>query len=101
MLLSLLILHIFQIPYPKEIVVQRATLDLVLPNPVKTRAIASAKIKTDKLDAAKLIYLICYGAYTTQTLTGFDTRESNLCKANCNLKWNSFAQKELQTNQAM
>ena len=29
-------------------------LDVVLSNPVKTRAIASAKIKTDKLDALKL-----------------------------------------------
>ena len=29
-------------------------LEVRLPHPVKTRAIASAKIKTDKLDAAKL-----------------------------------------------
>jgi transposase len=33
-------------------------LNVVLSNPVKTRAIASAKIKTDKLDAAKLANLL-------------------------------------------
>jgi transposase len=33
-------------------------LDVVLSNPVKTRAIASAKIKTDKLDAVKLADLL-------------------------------------------
>ena len=30
-------------------------LDLRLSNPIKTRAIASAKIKTDKLDAVKML----------------------------------------------
>src|SRR5215813_11537753 len=33
-------------------------LNVVLSNPVKTRAIASAEIKTDKLDAAKLANLL-------------------------------------------
>ena len=33
-------------------------LDVVLSNPVKTRAIASAKIKTDNLDAVKLADLL-------------------------------------------
>jgi transposase len=33
-------------------------LDVILSNPVKTRAIASAKIKTDKLDAVKLADLL-------------------------------------------
>src|SRR5215813_676151 len=33
-------------------------LNVVLSNPIKTRAIASAKIKTDKLDAAKLANLL-------------------------------------------
>lgn len=33
-------------------------LDVVLSNPIKTRAIASAKIKTDKLDAIKLADLL-------------------------------------------
>lgn len=33
-------------------------LDVRLSNPVKTRAIASAKIKTDKLDAVKLADLL-------------------------------------------
>ena len=33
-------------------------LNVVLSNPVKTRAIASAKIKTDKLDAVKLANLL-------------------------------------------
>jgi len=33
-------------------------LDVQLSNPVKTRAIASAKIKTDKLDAVKLADLL-------------------------------------------
>jgi transposase len=33
-------------------------LSVVLSNPIKTRAIASAKIKTDKLDAAKLANLL-------------------------------------------
>jgi transposase len=33
-------------------------LDVVLSNPIKTRAIASAKIKTDKLDATKLADLL-------------------------------------------
>ena len=32
--------------------------DVVLSNPLKTRAIASAKIKTDKLDAVKLANLL-------------------------------------------
>jgi transposase len=33
-------------------------LDVVLSNPIKTRAVASAKIKTDKLDAVKLAVLL-------------------------------------------
>ena len=33
-------------------------LDVVLSNPIKTRALASAKIKTDKLDAVKLADLL-------------------------------------------
>jgi transposase len=33
-------------------------LDIVLSNPIKTKAIASAKIKTDKLDALKLANLL-------------------------------------------
>jgi len=33
-------------------------LDVRLSNPVKTRAVASAKIKTDKLDAVKLADLL-------------------------------------------
>ena len=32
--------------------------DVVLSNPIKTRAIASAKIRTDKLDAIKLANLL-------------------------------------------
>ncbi len=31
---------------------------MVLPNPVKTRAIASAKLKTDRIDALKLADLL-------------------------------------------
>jgi transposase len=33
-------------------------LDVVLSNPIKTKAIAAAKIKTDKLDALKLADLL-------------------------------------------
>ena len=40
-------------------------LNVVLSNPIKTRAIASAKIKTDKLDAAKLANLL-RGGYITE-----------------------------------
>jgi transposase len=40
-------------------------LDVVLSNPIKTRAIASAKIKTDKLDAIKLADLL-RGGYIAQ-----------------------------------
>jgi hypothetical protein len=40
-------------------------LNVVLSNPVKTRAIASAKIKTDKLDAAKLADLL-RGGYVAE-----------------------------------
>jgi transposase len=41
-------------------------LNVVLSNPVKTRAIASAKIKTDKLDAAKLANLL-RGGYVAES----------------------------------
>ena len=37
---------------------EKRHLNVVLSNPVKTRAIASAKIKTDKLDAVKLANLL-------------------------------------------
>lgn len=37
---------------------EERSFDVVLSNPVKTRAIASAKIKTDKLDAVKLADLL-------------------------------------------
>lgn len=40
-------------------------LDIVLSNPVKTRAIASAKIKTDKVDAVKLADLL-RGGYISE-----------------------------------
>lgn len=40
-------------------------LNVVLSNPVKTRAIASAKIKTDKLDAVKLADLL-RGGYISE-----------------------------------
>jgi transposase len=40
-------------------------LDVVLSNPLKTRAIASAKIKTDKLDAVKLANLLRGGYIAT------------------------------------
>lgn len=40
-------------------------LDVVLSNPVKTRAIASAKIKTDKIDAVKLADLL-RGGYISE-----------------------------------
>jgi transposase len=40
-------------------------LDVRLSNPAKTRAIASAKIKTDKLDAVKLADLL-RGGYITE-----------------------------------
>jgi len=36
-------------------------LDVVMSNPIKTRAVASAKIKTDKLDAVKLADLLLGG----------------------------------------
>ena len=32
---------------------EERNLDIILSNPIKTRAIASAKIKTDKFDAVK------------------------------------------------
>jgi len=35
-------------------------LNVVLSNPIKTRGIASAKIKTDKLDAATLTFILYY-----------------------------------------
>jgi hypothetical protein len=37
---------------------EKKHLNVVLSNPIKTRAIASAKIKTDKLDAVKLANLL-------------------------------------------
>lgn len=37
---------------------EEKNLDVILSNPIKTRAIASAKIKTDKLDAVKLADLL-------------------------------------------
>ena len=37
---------------------EERSFDVVLSNPVKTRAIASAKIKTEKLDAVKLTDLL-------------------------------------------
>jgi transposase len=37
---------------------EKKHLNVVLSNPIKTRAIASAKIKTDKLDALKLANLL-------------------------------------------
>lgn len=40
-------------------------LDVVLSNPVKTKAIASAKIKTDKIDAVKLADLL-RGGYISE-----------------------------------
>lgn len=41
-------------------------LNVVISNPIKTRAIASAKIKTDKLDAAKLANLL-RGGYIVES----------------------------------
>ena len=43
-------------------------LNVVLSNPIKTRSIASAKIKTDKLDAAKLANLL-RGGYIAARFT--------------------------------
>ncbi len=37
---------------------EKKHLNVILSNPIKTRAIASAKIKTDKLDAVKLANLL-------------------------------------------
>lgn len=36
-----------------EYLYEERNLDIILSNPIKTRAIASAKIKTDKFDAVK------------------------------------------------
>jgi transposase len=44
---------------------EERSFDVVLSNPVKTRAIASAKIKTDKLDAVKLADLL-RGGYISE-----------------------------------
>ena len=37
---------------------EERNLDVILSNPIKTRAIASAKIKTDRLNAVKLASLL-------------------------------------------
>ncbi|MFZ0893934.1 MAG: hypothetical protein WAZ77_05465 [Candidatus Nitrosopolaris sp.] len=44
--------------YGKTYTATTHLLNVVLSNPVKTRAIASAKIKTDKLNAIKLANLL-------------------------------------------
>src|SRR5215510_15353709 len=41
-----------------EYLSEERNLDVILSNPIKTRAIASAKIKTDKIDAVKLAGLL-------------------------------------------
>jgi transposase len=41
-----------------EYLSEERNLDVILSNPIKTRAIASAKIKTDKIDAVKLASLL-------------------------------------------
>lgn len=41
-----------------EYLSEERNLDVTLSNPIKTRAIASAKIKTDKIDAVKLAGLL-------------------------------------------
>ena len=51
---------------------EQETLDIRLSNPTKTRAIASAKIKTDKLDAVKLADLL-RGGYIVNAM--FQTKE--------------------------
>jgi len=60
-------------------------LDERLSNPAKTRAIASAKIKTDKIDAVKLADLLrggyiaeCYIPTTALIHHEFETQRSNL-----------------------
>jgi transposase len=46
---------------------EKKHLKVVLSNPIKTRAIASAKIKTDKkLDAVKLANLLRMGGYIAE-----------------------------------
>lgn len=46
-----------------EYLSEQKHLDVVLSNPIKTKAIATARIKTDKLDALKLADLL-RGGYT-------------------------------------
>lgn len=41
-----------------EYLTEERNLDVILSNPIKTKAIASAKIKTDKIDAVKLADLL-------------------------------------------
>ena len=41
-----------------EYLSEERNLDVILSNPIKTRAIASAKIKTDKIDTVKLASLL-------------------------------------------
>lgn len=48
-----------------EYLSEERNLDVILSNPIKTRAIASAKIKTDKLDAVKLASLL-RGGYISE-----------------------------------
>ena len=48
-----------------EYLSEERILDVILSNPIKTRAIASAKIKTDKLDAVKLASLL-RGGYISE-----------------------------------
>jgi transposase len=56
-------------------------LDIRLSNPAKTRAIASAKIKTDKLDAVKLADLL-RGVYIAECY--IPTKETPICGSNFN-----------------
>lgn len=48
-----------------EYLSEEKKLDVVLSNPLETRAIASAKVKTDKLDAGKLANLL-RGGYVAE-----------------------------------
>ena len=45
---------------------EKKHLNVVLSNPIKTRAIASAKIKTDKLDAVKKLANLLRGGYIAE-----------------------------------
>jgi transposase len=55
----------FLVQYIYEYLSKEKHLDVVLSNPIKTKAIAAAKIKTDKLDALKLADLL-RGGYIAQ-----------------------------------